>query len=121
MSYRLGYAAFIRRFEKKFKTGKFTWEIDEDSTKDDITVTILSGSEKILSIYARLNFGIKIVLRSEYLTEPYKVWNLHRRPRTVCFANQHHMRMWLGDKPKFGRLGAKYASQIFNNFQDKNV
>lgn len=117
MSYRLGYAAFLRRFEKRFETGKFIWEIEEDSTKDDISIKIFSGKERIVRIYARLNFGIKIVIQSDYLTKPNEVWSMHRRPRRVVFANQHNMRMWLRDKPKFGRLGAKYASQIFNNFQ----
>jgi hypothetical protein len=117
MSYKLGYAAFLRRFEKRFEVGKFNWEIDEDSTKDDISIKIFSGKEKIVQIHARLAFGIKIFIQSPYLTQPKNSWSMHRRPRRVVFANQHNMRMWLRDKPKFGRLGAKYASQIFNNFQ----
>lgn len=99
--------------------GKFTWEIDEDSTKNDICIKIYSGKERIVRIDARLTFGIKLTIQSPYLDKPGEHWSMHRRPRNLCFGNQHHMRMWLQDKPKFARLGSKYASQIFHNFQEQ--
>jgi hypothetical protein len=133
MSYRKGFNAFILRFKKRFPESLFHWEQENNEGYGDTNYNfkVSYGDQEILSIYARLGFGLGLDVSSKFLNpkrdpeqQKYDMgcrdgmhsFSLYRRPLRVCFANQHNMRLWLQNKPKFARLGASLSKQILSNF-----
>lgn len=137
MSYRLGFQAFVKRFEKRFPEPEYRYVVSIQETPKTAPRLFTGGNENgsiflhvaesggnihcvsiyhgktdelICKINANLTFGIRLDVDSKYLKRGHL--HLHRRPKNLIFQNQHGMRFWLQNKPKFAKLGASLASQI---------
>lgn len=143
MSYKKGFAAFIKRFQKAFPEPEYIWKVSVqqgDNTFLNIPngIVFLCGEKgryervhvdvyhmnkllwlenKIVSIWANLAFGIRLQVSSKYYE---KGLYLHRRPRNLIFGNQHCMRLWLENKPNFAKEGAMLAAHIKQEFLKTN-
>lgn len=128
MSYRSGFQALINRFIARFPESEYRYVISLRTDYNeaphiftDLKVCNRGGDIQTVTIYHRPSdievcridgntlFGIRLNIRSSYLKRDL---HLHRRPLKLIIQNQHGMRTWLKNKPKFGKLGASVASQI---------
>lgn len=128
MSYRSGLQAFVHRFTDRFPEPEYRYVISlRNSLREaphiftslqncnrggdlqSYTIYHRASDTSLCHIDANTLFGISLYVRSNYLP---RLLTLHRRPKSLSFANQHGMRTWLKDKPKFAKLGASLASQI---------
>lgn len=140
MSYQLGFEAFIKRFQKRFPVNEFQWEYK--THKSEFTggfwsahtnsgslflhfsgpskyylYRIKQGDKVICEISCDLIFGIRLSVRSPYGKEFY----FFRRPLNLCNGTVYSRRLWLKDKPKFGRLGCNLSSHLWKNFNASQV
>lgn len=132
MSYRLGFQALVNRFVARFPENEYRYVLSLRSNYDEaphiftaLDACNRGGDIQTVVIYHRVSdievcridgntlFGIRLNIRSEYLKRNL---HLHRRPLKLIIQNQHEMRGWLKDKPKFAQLGAAIASQIHYQF-----
>lgn len=135
MSFKLGYEAFIKRFQKRFPAPEYFWQTSNISFQDNgsrpglksVTFLISKKEQRIATITVELGFGIRLTVDSPYLNnskikermvdqeQDYRI--ICNRPLTVGFCNQHGMRHWLKNKPKFAMLASKWGAQIEQNLK----
>lgn len=129
MSYKLGADAFVRRFQKRFPETEYQWETQIKGETRTYIIRYKNESIDICSIRINTVFGIKLTVCSDYLNDSKfnpkrpidhydwpQYFVLYRRPLRLIHGNQHDMRKWLKDKPKFSKLGANLSKIIKANF-----
>lgn len=138
MSYKLGFEAFVKRFQKRFPTDNFQWEYKEPETKytDGLWIAhndactlflhftnrnyhqyrVKHNGEVVCTISCDFDFGISLCVRSFYL-DSHTSFLLYRRPLRLCHGTKHNRRQWLKNKPKFGQLGCYLSKQLMDNFE----
>jgi hypothetical protein len=129
-----GWKAFVRRFIDRFPESDYRYVIASAEKEDSVPLILNSlenatfdGDRQWLTIFdrktdtelaylvCRLTFGIQLRVISVYLKDNL---HLYLRPPKLLSGTHHHRRQFLKPKPKFAKLGASLASQIYFQFAE---
>lgn len=111
MSYLLGFQAFVKRFEKRFPSPEFRWEVKNERedenydlpsliyTKDfwvhlskrehgSTSIKIFKDKTEVCSIWAQTSFGIGLHVSSKFLNPPKNKAQLEH-DHSHCDSNHH--------------------------------